>query len=135
MLEIQVSSDIAGGKTAKLITMARDAKSSGKRVLFVCVNQATAASLQHKNSDIDFCGQAPALRKLRCSVFDVVILDDLDLYPATTPEGSLFEIARKSLINPFMSELIYSTSEPSKVYWVSCSVWWKPWTWGKGYWR
>lgn len=133
MLEIKLIGGEMSGKTSHAIGLAMNYSDAGKRVLFVCFS-ADLAAFHRKNSgckDVVFIGSREFNKAVLSSQWDLIILDELSKF-AKNSEGSYVQLAKKRLQLKEFGTLAYTI--PSDRKWVSTAIWWKPRTWGSGYW-
>jgi hypothetical protein len=135
VLEIKMIGDNQTGKTSHAVGLAENWLSGGKSVLFVVPTAVYAHHLRRRlenNQNLMVIGCEQFNRAVREKSWDVIILDELIEFRCN-PEGSYVEHARQRLRSKQFSVLAYTVPEDMR-HWVSTSKWYKPWTWGTGYW-
>lgn len=146
MLKIRVSGDTGDGKTYDLVSLAVGRVFHGDKVLFLCHSMSKARSLEKfvnkeklsgkisSDGSIKFSG--PDHRLLRAhDCWDCIVIDNLNNFPKSK-EGSWLSLAESRLIHRNHARLVYSSErKEQELFWVSKAVWWKPWTWNRGYWK
>lgn len=141
MNTIKINGDTASGKTTKLMSLARDQLCQGSRVLYVSPLLGRAESLV--NAHFSRSSLKPEIAScdnfhlaVRAKRFELIIFDDFQDFKPNPPDGSYLAIAISRLSHLHFGTIAYSTNVPEGVeHWVSTSVWYKPWTWGKGFWK
>lgn len=136
MLKVRVSGNTGDGKTSALVDMVCNMAERGCKVLFVSPSHKRAMQIQllsNVSGRIMFSG--PKLANFRFRDWDCIFIDDLHDFP-DSKEGGWLSLAESRLIHKQGGFLAYSsayfTQDPA---WVSKAVWWKPWTWNRGYWK
>lgn len=135
MLEIKMIGDAKTGKTSHAVGLAENWLSAGKSVLFVVPTIDMALRIEdqfHLDPNIKVVGCIQFNKAAIGKSWDVIILDELLMFNPN-PEGSYVSIARSRLQTKQFSVLAY-TLPADKTVWVSTSKWYKPRTWGTGYW-
>lgn len=145
MQVIKVKGSVNSGKTTSLIHIAAQHSIWGKKkVLYICHTEELASALKRKYL-AEFGGQfmpvfsGPNLRTLRAFQYGVVILDQLELFPKSD-EGCWLKLAKQRVECTPFSVVAYSQDITPIEYISECelssmAVWYKPWTWLRGYWK
>lgn len=117
MLEINLSGDIQTGKTQKLIEIAAMHAIKGDNVMFVCHNEELARHVEwyrftgddaSVKSKVTFCGPHDFVRIARSSRPQVIIFDELEMFPPH-PQGNYIAMAKSRLQLYQFGVLAYST--------------------------
>ena len=135
MLEIKMIGNNQTGKTSHAVGLAENWLSGGKSVLFVVPTLDMTLHVKehlqrHPNLKIIGCTQFN--KTVSGRIFEAIIFDELLMFQPN-PEGSYVELARQRLRIHDFAVLAYTLPEDKRV-WVSTSKWYKPRTWGTGYW-
>ena len=138
MLKVRVAGDNGGGKTKVIFEMACNMAAQGNQVLFIAPTHERAMRLKRlARSDfgghIIFCGAR--MVNLRLRDYDCIFIDDLQDFPESK-EGGWLPLSESRLSHKKHGLLAYSSTRFAQdPTWVSKAVWWKPWTWNRGYWK
>lgn len=146
MLKIRVNGDAGEGKSYELLSFAAGRVFHGDKVLFLCHSHEQARSLEKfinteklsqkisSGGSIKFSGPDHKLLRVH-GCWDCIVIDDLDNFPKSK-EGSWLSLAESRLAHSKHARLAYSSEWKERdPVWVSKAVWWKPWTWNRGYWK